>query len=134
VFSKRLLKKYLPYIMKNNIAEILIPLSLVAIALLLLNPFTFWMPSMMLIVILAIGLVVLALFASFVLREKNIDERDMLHSSIAGRNAFLAGVSVLMIGIAIEGYMHHVDMWLVLALIVMIIAKIVTRFWTDKNL
>lgn len=120
--------------MKNNTAEILIPLSLVAIALLLLNPFTFWMPSMMLIVILAIGLVVLALFASFVLREKNIDERDMLHSSIAGRNAFLAGVSVLMLGIAIEGYMHHVDMWLVLALIVMIIAKIVTRFWTDKNL
>lgn len=120
--------------MKNNTAEIIIPISLVAVALLLLNPLEFWMPSMMLIVILAIGLAVLALFASFILREKNLDERDVLHSSIAGRNAFLAGVSVLMLGIVIEGYMHHVDTWLVLALIVMVIAKIITRFWADRNL
>jgi hypothetical protein len=120
--------------MKNNIKETIITTALVAIAILLLNPFNFWMPNMIVIFILAFALVVFGIFASFVIREKSVDERDDQHKALAGRNAFLAGSGVLMLGIFVQGYTHTVDAWLVLALIGMVITKIVTRYWSDRNL
>ncbi len=62
------------------------------------------------------------------------DERDALHRTLAGRNAFLAGSGILTLAIVIQGYTHSVDPWLVLALIAMIVVKIGTRIWSDKNL
>lgn len=121
--------------MKNKILkEIIIPLTLVILAVLLLNPFHFWMPNMMVMCMLAFSLVLFGIFASFILREKTVDERDDVHRTLAGRNAFLAGSTVLMVGIVIQGYTHSVDPWLVIALIVMILVKITTRLWSDKNL
>ena len=120
--------------MKNNIKETIITVCLIAIAILLLNPFHFWMPDMMVMAMLAVALVLFGIFASFILREKTVDERDDAHRSLAGRNAFLAGSTVLMLGIILQGYSHKVDAWLVIALIVMILAKISTRIWSDKNL
>ena len=119
--------------MENNIKETIITICLVGIAILLLNPFHFWMPDMMVMVMLAFALVLFGIFASFVLREKVFDERDSLHRTLAGRNAFLAGATILMLGIVIQGYSHAVDPWLVVALISMIIAKIITRIWSDRN-
>ncbi len=120
--------------MKNNIKETIITVCLIAIAILLLNPFHFWMPDMMVMAMLAVALVLFGIFASFILREQTVDERDDAHRTLAGRNAFLAGSSILMIGIVIQGYSHAVDPWLVIALIVMILVKIATRMWSDKNL
>lgn len=120
--------------MKNNIRETAITLGLVIIAILLLNPFHFWMPDMMVMSMLAIALVLFGIFTSFILREKSTDERDEQHRTLAGRNAFLTGSAVLILGIIIQGYSHAVDPWLVVALIVMIVAKIGTRIWSDKNL
>src|SRR3989344_4807907 len=118
--------------MKNNFKETIITICLIVIAVLLLNPFNFWMPDMMVIVMLAIALVIFGIFASFILREKVFDERDSLHRTLAGRNAFLAGSTTLMIGIVIQGYFHSVDSWLVISLIIMILVKIATRIWSDK--
>jgi len=121
--------------MKNKITkEIIVPLTLIVLAVLLLNPFHFWMPDMMVMGMLAILLVLFGMFASFILKEKVFDERDDVNRSLAGRNAFLAGSAILMLGIVIQGYSHKVDSWLVITLIVMIIVKITTRFWNDKNL
>jgi uncharacterized membrane protein len=120
--------------MKNNIKETIVTISLITLAILLLNPFHFWMPDMMVMGILAILLVLFGIFASFILKERAFDERDDLNRSLAGRNAFLAGSSVLMIAIVIQGYSHLVDPWLVIALITMIIVKISTRVWSDRNL
>ena len=120
--------------MKNNIQETIVTVCLTIIAILLLNPFHFWMPDMMVMVMLAFALVVFSIFASFILREKIFDERDSMHRTLAGRNAFLAGSSMLMLGIIIQGYSHKVDALLVIALIFMIIVKIGTRIWSDKNL
>ena len=121
--------------MKNKITkEILVPLTLVVLAVLLLNPFHFWMPDMMVMGLLVVLLVLFGIFASFILKEKVFDERDDANRSLAGRNAFLAGSAILMLGIVIQGYSHKVDSWLVVALIVMIIVKITTRLWSDKNL
>lgn len=120
--------------MKNNIKETIITVCLIAIAILLLNPFHFWMPDMMVMAMLAVALVLFGIFASFILREHTVDERDDAHRTLAGKNAFLAGSSILMIGIVVQGYSHTVDPWLVIALIVMILVKIATRMWSDKNL
>jgi hypothetical protein len=120
--------------MKNNIKETIITVCLITIAILLLNPFHFWMPDMMVMAMLAVALVIFGIFASFILREHIVDERDGFHRTLAGRNAFLAGSAVLMVGIVVQGYTHSVDPWLVIALIVMILVKIATRLWSDKNL
>jgi NADH:ubiquinone oxidoreductase subunit 4 (subunit M) len=120
--------------MKDNIKEFMVTVCLVALAVLLLNPFHFWMPDMMVMGMLACILVLFGIFASFILREKIFDERDSAHRTLAGRNAFLAGSSILMLGIIVQGYSHQVDAWLVITLIGMILTKIGTRIWSDKNL
>lgn len=120
--------------MKNNLKESIVTFGLVLSAILLLNPFHFWMPDMMVMTMLAATLVLFAVFASFLLREKSVDERDDQHKALAGRNAFLAGSAVLILGITVQGYFHAVDEWLVLALIIMVVTKICTRIWSDRNL
>lgn len=120
--------------MKNNLRETLVTVCLIALAILLLNPFEFWMPDMMVMVMLAFTLGLFGIFASFILREEKTDERDSAHRTLAGRNAFLAGSGILTLAIVIQGYTHSVDPWLVITLIVMIIVKILTRVWSDKNL
>lgn len=120
--------------MKNNLTETIVTIALVALAVLLLNPFHFWMPDMMVMSMLAGALVLFGIFASFILREKIQDERDDQHRTLAGRNAFLVGAGILMLGICVEGYTHSVDPWLVLALIGMVVTKVVTRAWSDTNL
>ncbi len=119
--------------MKNNIAEAGVTVALIGIAVLLLNPLNFWMPDILVICMLAITLALCGVFASFVLRERSYDERDEHHRSLAGRNAFLAGAGVLIIGVVVQGYSHTVDPWLILALIAMVVVKIGTRLWADKN-
>ncbi len=120
--------------MKNNLKEIIVTVGLIVIAVLLLNPFGFWMPDMMVICMLAIALGLFGIFASFILRETVVDERDSQHRRLAGRNAFLAGAGVLTLGIVAQGYSHTVDPWLVGALIVMVVVKIGSRVWSDRNL
>jgi peptidoglycan/LPS O-acetylase OafA/YrhL len=119
--------------MRNNLKELSVTLLFIIIAILLLNPFNFWMPNMLLMVILALALIIFGVFISFVLREKVLDERDNVHRQLAGRNAFLTGSIVLVVGLMIQGYKHQIDPWLVLALVFMIVAKVATRIWSDKN-
>lgn len=118
--------------MKHNFQEIVVTLGIVAIAVLLLNPFEFWMPDMMVVGMLIAALVLFGIFATYILRERAADERDAMHISLAGRNAFLAGATVLIIGIVAQGYAHAVEPWLVIALLAMALAKIGTRLWSDR--
>lgn len=120
--------------MKNNVKEVIVTVCLVCISLLILNPFDFWMPSLVVMVVLAVMLLLFGIFASFILREKSLDERDTIHKSIAGRNAFLAGSTMMLIGIIIQEYSGQLDPWLVLSFLAMIVTKVVTRVWSDKNL
>lgn len=55
--------------MKNNLKETIVTVALIAVAILLLNPFHFWMPDMIVIGMLAITLALFGIFASFILRE-----------------------------------------------------------------
>lgn len=119
---------------KNNfITEIIAAGILITLVLLLLNPFTWWMPDQMVMMLILALLIVFAVFAGLVWKEKARDERELLHRTSSGRVAFLSGICVLVIGIAVEGYAHSVDFWLVLTLAVMLFAKIATSIYNNLN-
>ncbi len=120
--------------MNNNSLEIITTFILIGLTIFLLNPWHFWMPDMMMIGGLISLFLAFAIFSGFVLREKVYDERDRMHQALAGRFAFLAGTAVLLLGIMSQGLDHAVDPWLVGALAAMLIAKIVTRWWSDRHL
>ncbi|MCI0611379.1 hypothetical protein L0244_00165 [bacterium] len=112
--------------MKNNfLQEIFVSLALIVLLVLFLNPFGFWMPNALLIMMIAGLIVVFALFASFIWRETAQDEREALHRFMAGRIAYLSGAGGLVIGIIIQSLQHNLDGWLVGILGIMIFAKII---------
>ncbi len=120
--------------MKSNlIKETTVAVLLIILLELILNPFHFWMPSMMLVSILVAAVVIFSLFASLILREKVSDEREGIHRMLAGRNAFLTGAIISIIGIVIQSFSHHVDPWLVITLVAMVIVKLATRMYSDGN-
>ena len=121
--------------MKNNLKiEMTISLTLVILAILLLNPFHFWMPNMVHMMMLAFTLVTIALFAIFILREKVQDERDTVHRMLSGRVAFLMGSILLTIGIVIQSLQDTMDVWLVVVLVAMVLSKLLTRMYSDNCL
>ena len=74
-----------------------------------------------------------AAFSSFVLREFASDEREGLHRMLAGRIAYLAGSAVLTFAIVIQELQHMLDAWLVAALVIMILTKIVASLYSERN-
>ncbi len=120
--------------MKNNFTkEAVVGAVLVVLLILLINPMHLWMPNMAHETVV-IGLILaFGLYSVFVLREKARDERDVLHRMLAARASFFAGTTLLTIGI-FNGAQHDaVDVWLVIVLVAMILTKIGTRFYSDRN-
>jgi len=118
--------------MRNNkLQESIIAAVLIAIAVFLLNPFNWRMPSNVVMLIAAGLAAVFAIYASFAWREQAQDEREHMLRSFSGRIAFLAGSGMLSIAIIVQAFAHQVDPWLVLALSCMVIAKIAGLWWAE---
>ena len=116
--------------MKNNsLQEILISAILIILLVLFLNPFDFWMPTTLLMMMMLGLVVVFSLFASFVWRENHRDEREGLHKMMAGRIAFLVGTALLVLGIIVQSFSHNLDPWLVFTLGGMIVAKVISLIY-----
>lgn len=116
--------------MKNNLLqEASISGILIILLVLFLNPFNFWMPTSLLMMMVLVLVLVFALFASFVWRENHRDEREGLHKMMAGRIAFLVGTALLTLGIIIQSFNHNLDSWLVFILSGMIVAKVATLIY-----
>ena len=110
--------------MKNNLLqEILISGILIILLILFLNPFDFWMPTALLMMMVLGLVVVFSLFAIFMWRENHRDEREGFHKMMAGRIAFLVGAALLALGIIVQSLNHKLDPWLVFVLAGMIFAK-----------
>lgn len=116
---------FFTYTMRNSLTqEVSVSIILILLLALLLNPWDFWMPSpvqMMLIVALVVAFVV---FAVFIWKEHPRDEREDLHRMIANQTALLAVAATLVLGIVIQSLHHKIDTWLVLTLGVLVLAKI----------
>lgn len=104
------------------------------LAVLLLNPFHFWMPGMTQMAVLGCLLIAFAVLSVYLLRENGGDEREAAHRMLAGRVAFFIGSLVLVIGIAVESMHGTPNSWLVLSLAGMILGKVAARFYSDWRL
>ncbi|PIT89265.1 MAG: hypothetical protein COU27_01250 [Candidatus Levybacteria bacterium CG10_big_fil_rev_8_21_14_0_10_36_7] len=114
--------------------EIAIPTILIVALILLANPYMFWMPSPMQMLILVVFVITFVLFGSFIWKEKAADERENLHRYIIGRFAFLTVTTILVFGIILQTINHSLDIWLVITLISGILAKVAGRYYAQKKL
>ena len=112
--------------------EIIASCILVGLVVLALNPFHFWMPMQLHILMLGATIAAFGVVAGFVIRERAGDERDVMHRMYAGRVVFLAGTAVLVVGIVVQSFAYEVDPWLVGALAVMVVAKMLARAYEDR--
>ena len=117
----------------NTTREIGVAVVLIGLFLALLNPFHIWMPTMLHMIMLAIGIGAFGAYAIFVMREKAADERDGVHRMHSGRVGFLVGAGALVAGIIYQSYIDQIDVWLVFVLVLMVIAKIGAHFYSDRN-
>jgi hypothetical protein len=104
--------------------DILIPTALIILLVLLLEPFGF-MPSALIMTVLALIVAAFAVFSIFLWREKGADEREEAHIHKADRLGFIFGALVLIVAIVAESIGHMLSPWLVAALIAMLVAKAV---------
>lgn len=114
----------------NKVCPYFIALSLTVLLVLLADPFG-WMPPMGAMIALLAATIFLILFAGFVMQENGGDEREVVHRMNAGRIAYLSGIGTLTIGLIMQGFAHAIDPWILAALGVMVLAKIVSRFYSD---
>lgn len=116
------------------IVETISALTILAIALLFLNPGNLSMPNSI-HSMLILGLIVAFLtFAAYILREKSVDERESIHILTAGRISYLVGVTVLTIGVIIQTLDHKIDAWLVIALCAMVFSKLLSRIYSHYRM
>ena len=117
----------------NNTLSFVI-LGLLAVVLFtLVDPFMYWMPSVVQMGALTVSAALLIAWVAFVLREGKGDEREVQLRAHAGRAAYLSGVGVLTVALLVQGTQHTIDPWVPLALIVMIGAKLAARFYGDRH-
>jgi len=119
--------------MKKYFSEVGIALVLVALLVCFVDPFGLWMPTLLHMTLLGLMIVVFSFFALFVWRERFEDEREQYHGLLSARFAYLAGASVLVIGITVEAFLHTINPWLPVSLGVMVLAKIATRLWAERS-
>lgn len=113
-------------------SELILATIFILLLVICLNPFNFFMPSTMVMMLLSALIIIFGLFSAVIWKERPQDEREVVLSQKAGRVAFLAGIGILVIGIGIQTYFHMLDHWLVYALIAMILGKIGAHIYFQK--
>ena len=109
--------------MRNYLIEIALLAVLFVLAGSIVNPY--YMPMGIHLTVLALLVACFALFAALVWKERGGDEREIAIRHQIDRFAFLAGASVLIVGLVAQSLTTHmVDGWVLGALAAMVIAKI----------
>lgn len=120
--------------MKNNHTfEYGILAALVLASIVLVDPMHWFMPTMLQMAALAALVAAFAVLAVFLVREEARDEREEQLRSSSSRTGFLLGAGVLVIAIAVQGYMDMLDHWLVYALLAMVLGKIGARMLAERQ-
>ncbi len=86
---------------------------------------TIFMPHLMHPFMLPLLIILFLALAGFVWKETRGDEREQLHKFIATRFAYFAGITTLFISVCIETLSGNLDIWLVIALCVMLLSKFI---------
>lgn len=97
--------------------------ALIALGLLLTDPFNLSMNNMALMAISGLLLASFGVFAGLLWKEQAADEREGQIIDRGGRFAYLTGMSVLIIALVTQSFNHAVDGWLVVTIATMIVSK-----------
>ena len=111
------------------LSESLVALAVLAILFLKMDPFHWFMPTEMQMLLLCVFAAAFALYAGVVFRERSQDERESKHLYSASRWGYLLGVVSLSIIIVVQDVLHRLDPWLLVVLGVMVITKLVVWRW-----
>ncbi len=114
--------------------ELSVGLGLVALLYIIFNPWNLFMPGYIIMGFLIAAVVLYTAFAVFLWKENHGDEREEFHRLFADRIAYLAGSALLLIGIVAGELQHALDPWLVFALAIMVIAKVVGLIYSKNKL
>ena len=92
------------------------------------------MSPMMYLGIHIIAITLFILFAIIIWTGKTIDEREYMHRALSSDIAFTVGGVMLGIAMIYQLYVDmHIDVWIVVTLAVMIIARVASQLWLGKN-
>ncbi len=97
--------------------------TLIALGILLTDPFDLTMNNMMLVVVSGLLLASFGVFAGLFWKEQAADEREAVLIDRAGRFGYLVGMSVLIVSLVVRSFDHSVDAWLVVTIAAMILSK-----------
>ncbi len=117
--------------MANKFFHIGTAVVLIALLMLLSDPFMLWMPAEAQMAVILGAAVLACVWAGFVMYERADDEREMLHKMHAGRIAYLSGIAVLTLALIFQGFAHAIDPWVSTALGVMVVSKLFARLYSE---
>jgi uncharacterized membrane protein len=113
--------------MHNGRNELVVGIVLVVLLFAFANPFDFWMPEVLVFLLVGALLLVAVVFAGLVFGEGSRDEREEAHRTKAARAGYLAGVIALVLLLAYQSLTAHPDPLVAAVLGAMIIAKLAVR-------
>jgi hypothetical protein len=115
-------------------SELAVGCGLLVLLYVIFNPWNMFMPGYVVMGLLVGAVVLYVIFAIFLWRENSGDEREAFHRLFADRIAYLAGSALLLVGIIAGELTHSLDPWLVFALAIMVIAKVVGLIYSKMKL
>ena len=113
--------------MLMNLGEIVLSVLMIVLSVIKLDPFDWSMPTPVQMLFLGLLIAAFGLYSGLLYREKARDERDAYHLHKASRFGYIAGVTTLVAAIVVQSLNGTLDPWIVIALSVMIVAKLVSR-------
>lgn len=112
--------------MKSNfIGEIVISFVLIGLLIFFINPLDLLMPQPLHPLMVPFLVVLFIIFTGALWRETPGDEREQLHKFIASRFAYFAAVATLIIGVVVQSFHGEIDPWLIIAICIALLAKII---------
>lgn len=117
----------------KNARELILPSILLILLGVLVDPTDSRMPEPIEMGALTVLVVLFSLYVVLIWRERAADEREDLHKHIAARFAYLAGTIVLVAALIVQGLSHTIDVWIAIALGVMVVAKALGRIYGSSK-
>jgi hypothetical protein len=97
----------------------------------LTDPVDILMPTQIQMTLMVLAVVAYGGFLGLLFKERPADEREEVLLNQSSRMAFLAGTAVLMTGIILQTLNHTLDHWLIWALGVMVVTKVLWLYRSD---
>ena len=118
-------------ITSNHKGEIVTGLLLIGLLAAFVSPPGLLMPKSTEMLLLVLFILSYFAYLGFVWKEHAQDEREQAHKQTSGRISFFAGTTILTVGVILQALNHEIDPWLVGALGVMLLTKVVVRVYSQ---